>query len=371
MQRLADTLHGYGRVVVTTREPGATPAGARIRSIVLDKPDDEDDAPLAPRAEALLYAADRAHHVATVITPALQRGAVVLSDRYIDSSLAYQGAGRTLPPEEVAWLSRWATGGLKPDLVVLLDIDPAIGLARAARRSHADRLEAESLAFHQRVRQAFRDLAAADPDRYLVVDATQPVDVIAFTVRDRIHRMLPPAPAVPSPATGSATPLAPTVEPGSWAAFDRAGADGSPIVVASADRRAAPRSRRSGAGTADRCPAARGLTGGDRGGYGRRGRRGGDRCGPAVALVDGGQPVAVTISGASTAAPAATGVWAALVGQAEAIETLSAASDAAAAIVRGDEPPPGAMTHAWLFTGPAGSGRSVAARAFAAASAVS
>jgi dTMP kinase len=236
MQRLADTLHGYGRVVVTTREPGATPAGARIRSIVLDKPDDEDDAPLAPRAEALLYAADRAHHVATVITPALQRGAVVLSDRYIDSSLAYQGAGRTLPPEEVAWLSRWATGGLKPDLVVLLDIDPAIGLHRAARRSHADRLEAESLAFHQRVRQAFLDLAAADPDRYLVVDATQPIDVIAFTVRDRIHRMLPPAPAAPRPASGSATPLAPTVEPGSWAAFDGDGADGSPIAVGPANR---------------------------------------------------------------------------------------------------------------------------------------
>ena len=143
-------------------------------------------------------------------------------------------SGRVLPPEEVAWLSRWATGGLRPDLVVLLDIDPAIGLARAARRSHADRLEAESLAFHQRVRQAFLDLAAADQDRYLVVDATQPVDVIAFTVRDRIHRMLPPAPAVPSAATGSATPLAPTVEPGSWAAFDSIGPDGSPIVVGAA-----------------------------------------------------------------------------------------------------------------------------------------
>jgi dTMP kinase len=220
MERLAETLHGYGRVVVTTREPGATAVGAQIRSIVLDPPTSEDEEPPSPRAEALLYAADRAHHVATVITPALQHGAVVISDRYIDSSLAYQGAGRTLPPDEVAWLSRWASGGLKPDLVVLLDIDPEIGLARAARRSQSDRLEAESLAFHRRVRQAFLDLAAADPDRYLVVDATMPVDVIAFAVRDRIHRMLPPTSAVPTvhpPVDG--VPIG-AAEPGSWAALD-------------------------------------------------------------------------------------------------------------------------------------------------------
>jgi dTMP kinase len=218
LERLAETLRGYGRVVVTTREPGATPVGAQIRSIVLEPPSADPDASVSPRAEALLYAADRAHHVSSVVTPALQRGAVVLSDRYVDSSLAYQGAGRTLPPEEVAWLSRWATGGLRPDLVVLLDIDPEVGLQRAARRGHADRLEAESLAFHRRVRQAFLDLAAADPDRYLVIDASQPVEVIAFAIRDRIHRMLPSTSAVPVPV--GPTPLAPTVEPGSWAAFD-------------------------------------------------------------------------------------------------------------------------------------------------------
>lgn len=189
--RLAEALKTYGRTVVVTREPGATLIGGRIRSIVLDKPGFDADAPLAPRAEALLYAADRAHHVATIINPALHRGAIVISDRYVDSSLAYQGAGRTLPHDEVLWLSSWATGGLRPDLVVLLDIDPAVGLARAAGRGGRDRVEAESLAFHGRVRTAFLELAAADPDRYLVVDASDPVDVIAFAVRERVHQMLP------------------------------------------------------------------------------------------------------------------------------------------------------------------------------------
>jgi dTMP kinase len=121
----------------------------------------------------------------------LQRGAVVISDRYVDSSLAYQGAGRTLPVDEVSWLSSWATGGLKPDLVVLLDIDPASGLARAAARGvHADRLEAEALDFHERVRYAFLDLAAADPKRYLVVDATRRSDEIARAVAARVAALL-------------------------------------------------------------------------------------------------------------------------------------------------------------------------------------
>ena len=173
-----------------TREPGATPLGKRIRAIVLDPPEADDEAPSA-RAEALLYAADRAHHVETVILPALRAGSIVISDRYVDSSLAYQGAGRTLATEEVRWLSSWATGGLRPDLVVLLDIDPEEGLRRAAGRGAADRLEGESLAFHQRVRNAFLDLAAAEPDRYLVVDASQPVEVIAFAVRERVHALLP------------------------------------------------------------------------------------------------------------------------------------------------------------------------------------
>ncbi len=118
--------------------------------------------------------------MATVVRPALVRGAVVISDRYVDSSLAYQGAGRTLPVDEVSWLSSWATGGLKPDLVVLLDVEPHTGLSRvASRNTGTDRLEAESLAFHERVRYAFLDLAAADPKRYLVLDASRPAEEIA------------------------------------------------------------------------------------------------------------------------------------------------------------------------------------------------
>jgi dTMP kinase len=183
---LAEALRGSGRDVVVTREPGATEAGAQIRRLLLD-----GDA-LAPRAEALLYAADRAHHVATVVRPALARGAIVVSDRYVDSSLAYQGAGRTLPVGDVAWLSSWATGGLKPDLTILLDLDPSVGLVRAESRGRgADRLESESLAFHERVRFAFLDLAAADSGRYLVVDAERDPERVAGVVLDRIQALLP------------------------------------------------------------------------------------------------------------------------------------------------------------------------------------
>ncbi len=189
--RLAEALKAEGRDVVVTREPGATDIGSRIRGLVLDR--DKTEAPSA-RAEALLYAADRAHHVATVVRPALARGAVVISDRYVDSSLAYQGAGRTLPVQEVSWLSAWATGGLKPDLVVLLDVDPEVGLTRVdSRGGGADRLESESRAFHDRVRYAFLDLAASDPKRYLVLDASRPADEIAEAVVERLSGVLEPA----------------------------------------------------------------------------------------------------------------------------------------------------------------------------------
>ncbi|MFV2022068.1 dTMP kinase [Micromonospora sp. LOL_023] len=199
---LAQTLRGRGREVVVTREPGATGLGERIRRLVLEG---GPDAP-SPRAEALLYAADRAHHVTTVLRPALARGAVVISDRYVDSSLAYQGAGRTLPVEEVSWLSSWATGGLKPDLVVLLDIEPQAGLGRAEQRGGgADRLESESLAFHERVRYAFLDLAAADPKRYLVLDAGRGVEELQTEVFTRVEVLI-----------GRAAP----VEPGAEALAD-------------------------------------------------------------------------------------------------------------------------------------------------------
>lgn len=205
---LAEALRADGRDVVVTREPGATDVGARIRSLVLERGAEtgEHSVPSA-RAEALLYAADRAHHVATVVRPALARGAVVISDRYVDSSLAYQGAGRTLPVQEISWLSSWATGGLKPDLVVLLDVDPAVGLDRVSSRGAGrDRLESESRAFHDRVRYAFLDLAAADPKRYLVLDAARPAEEISGSVAGRVSGLLAQsdtathlAPVVPDP----------------------------------------------------------------------------------------------------------------------------------------------------------------------------
>jgi dTMP kinase len=182
---LVDWLHSTGREVVLTREPGATPAGQRIRALLLDP----TTGGISPRAEALLYAADRAQHVAHVILPALERGAVVVTDRYVDSSLAYQGAGRALELAEVARLSKWATGALRPDLTLLLDIDPVAGLARIP--GAPDRIEQESLSFHQRVRQGFLDLASADPDRYLVVPAVDPADTVHAQLRARVISMLP------------------------------------------------------------------------------------------------------------------------------------------------------------------------------------
>jgi dTMP kinase len=204
VQRLANRLRAEGHDVVVTREPGATDVGARIRGLLLD-PGPVDGGAIAPKAEALLYAADRAHHVTSVVRPALARGAIVISDRYVDSSLAYQGAGRTLPVDDVRWLSAWATGGLKPDLIVLLDIDPAIGLTRVGHRAgDTDRLEAEELPFHERVRYAFLDLASADPNRYLVLDASRPPEAVAAMVADRVVGLVgPPAPREPGAARGN------------------------------------------------------------------------------------------------------------------------------------------------------------------------
>jgi dTMP kinase len=183
---LAEWLGAQGRTVLHTREPGGSEVGVLIRNIVLHHRGE-----VAPRAEALLYAADRAHHVATVVRPALQRGEVVIQDRYLDSSVAYQGAGRVLDATEVRDLSLWATEGALPDVTVLLDIDPS----EARRRLDADdkpfdRLEAEKEEFHTRVRDSYLRLAAAEPERFLIVDATRDPEDIASVIRARLSVLL-------------------------------------------------------------------------------------------------------------------------------------------------------------------------------------
>jgi dTMP kinase len=181
--RLGDRLREDGHVVVLTREPGDTPVGAEMRRIVLDPATGE----LADRTEALLYAADKAEHIHAVVGPALARGEVVITDRYVDSTLAYQGAGRALDVDELEWVARWATEDLRPHLTVLLDLEPSTGLTRFEER---DRIEGESLDFHQRVREAFLALAAADPEHYLVLDARDDVEKIAIAVLERVRGLL-------------------------------------------------------------------------------------------------------------------------------------------------------------------------------------
>ena len=184
-QALAEWIRSKGHEVVVTREPGGSAVGQRLRAMLLDV----GNTGISHRAEALLYAADRAEHVETVIRPALERGAVVITDRYIDSSVAYQGAGRDLSGAEVARISRWATDGLVPDLTVLLDVAPEA--ARERFTEALDRLESEPVEFHARVRAGFLSLAAADPVRYLVVDAGQPVAGVTDAIRHRLDRELP------------------------------------------------------------------------------------------------------------------------------------------------------------------------------------
>ncbi|MEU1503811.1 dTMP kinase [Kitasatospora sp. NPDC005748] len=184
-QALAEWIRGKGHEVVLTREPGGSPVGQRLRGLVLDV----GNTGLSHRAEALIYAADRAEHVENVIRPALARGAVVITDRYMDSSIAYQGAGRDLAATEVARISRWATGGLVPDLTVVLDVDPT--RARERFTEALDRLESEPTEFHQRVRSGFLSLAAADPARYLVVDGSQQPGFVTTAIRHRLDRELP------------------------------------------------------------------------------------------------------------------------------------------------------------------------------------
>lgn len=182
---LAAWVTAQGREAVLTREPGEGPVGEKIRAILLDPATGD----LSPRAEALLYSADRAHHVDTTIKPGLERGAVVISDRYIDSTLAYQGAGRALDMADLEPIAWWAADHLVPDLTVLLDLAPRDGLATI---KELDRLEAAGHDFHDRTRDHFLELAGRAPERYLILDAREPITAIQEQVRARVALLLSP-----------------------------------------------------------------------------------------------------------------------------------------------------------------------------------
>jgi dTMP kinase len=179
---LKEWLEKQGETVVLTREPGGTTLGNQIRQILLDN----NTGVISPRSEALMYAADRAHHVFSVVRPALDRGEVVITDRYIDSSIAYQGAGRVLLPSEVARISRWATESLTPSLTIILDLPAEIGLGRL---HSTDRLESEPLAFHERVRQEYLNMAQVDPERFLVVDGRLTIEQIHSVIVERVSSL--------------------------------------------------------------------------------------------------------------------------------------------------------------------------------------
>jgi dTMP kinase len=180
---LQQWLESAGHPVVLTFEPGDTEVGRKVRQIVLDPA----TGALSDRTEVLLYAADKAEHVDTVVLPALEQGKVVITDRYVDSALAYQGAGRDQDIDEVERVNRWATRDLRPHLTVVLDLEPEHGFGRFAER---DRIEGESVEFHERVRAAFLRMADADPEHYLVLDARKPLDEIADAVRARVEPLL-------------------------------------------------------------------------------------------------------------------------------------------------------------------------------------
>lgn len=185
--KLAKALESGGFTVLRTREPGGTAIGEKLRSLVLDHGHGHIDA----HTEALIFAASRAAHASQVIRPALERGEIVLTDRYIDSSVAYQGAGRGLGTEAVRDINAWATSDLQPDLTVLLDVEPAVGRQRrTAGEAAEDRLESEADEFHAKIRAAFLDLAAARPDAYLVLPARLPVAELAARIFERVEFLL-------------------------------------------------------------------------------------------------------------------------------------------------------------------------------------
>jgi dTMP kinase len=186
MAMLVQWLEKQGHSVCVTREPGGTEFGVQLRDIIL-----HSRGFISPRAEALIYAADRAHHIATVVRPALERGDIVVQDRYLDSSVAYQGAGRVLDPSEVEGLSLWATENLLPDLTIVLDVPAELAKQRQSQSERKfDRLEAEALDFHERVRSAYLERAAAHPTRIVVVEGTQPIEQIHQEITQRVAQLL-------------------------------------------------------------------------------------------------------------------------------------------------------------------------------------
>ena len=189
LRMLASELRLRGLEVVTTREPGGTPLGIRLREALLDSQEQVD-----PLAELLLYAADRAQHVRALVRPALETGHIVLSDRYADATVAYQGAGRGFSPELIAEVVALATGGLKPDLTLIFDLPISESTARRARRTnherHDDRLDAEDPTFHMRVRDAYLQIAAAEPERVRVIDASRSVEEIHARVMEIVTPLL-------------------------------------------------------------------------------------------------------------------------------------------------------------------------------------
>ncbi|MCH4159462.1 MAG: dTMP kinase [Bifidobacterium minimum] len=192
VEMLREHLTHLGRDVVVTREPGGTPVGRQLRSLLLEG--SPDGAEIGPRAEALMFAADRAQHVHQIIRPALSRGSVVISDRYIDSSLAYQAGGRELTVGDVRTLSMWATDALLPARTYLLDLDPAGALERIGRAP--DRMESAGARFLQRTRDEFLDLARADPERFVVLDARRSVEDLASEIRRDVDGLLDDASGV-------------------------------------------------------------------------------------------------------------------------------------------------------------------------------
>ncbi len=194
---LADALRDQGHdEVVTTREPGGTSAGTLLRSVVLDGDG------ITPRAEALVFAADRSHHVASLVRPVVDRGGIVITDRYIDSSRAYQAAGRDLGDDEIVALSTWATEGLRPDLTIVLDANPAVTRQRTTVRGDENHLDALDHEFHTTVRASFLDFAAAAPDRYVVIDAGRDIDTVAAEVLRAVESRLERSAAEPGPVVG-------------------------------------------------------------------------------------------------------------------------------------------------------------------------